>query len=100
MDIFNVLMASGPFWTAWHGGIKHVLLAIMALCALFIILVVMFQPGNSQGISALGGTTETFYGKNKSKTFEHKMKMYTVISGIIFTVLAITFAIIAFFAAN
>ncbi|MBO4251774.1 MAG: preprotein translocase subunit SecG [Clostridia bacterium] len=98
MDIFSLLMASGPFWTAWHNWIKYVLLVIMALCALFIILVVMFQPGNSQGISALGGTTETFYGKNKSKTFEHKMKIYTVISGIIFTILAITFAIIAFFA--
>ena len=84
-----------PFWTVWYGGIQQVLLTIMALCALFIILVVMFQPGNSSGISALGGTTETFLGKNKSKTFEHKMKVYTVISGIVFAVLAIVFAIIA-----
>lgn len=99
MDLFAILMASGPFWTAWHGGIKQTLLALMALCALFIILVVLFQPGNSSGVSALnGGTTETFLGKNKSKTFEHKMKKYTVISGIIFTILAIAFAIIAFFA--
>ena len=95
-----MLMAEGSaFWSAWTGGIKQALLVVMALCALFIILVVMFQPGNSSGVSALnGGTSETFYGKNKSKTFEHKMKVYTVISGIIFTILAITFAIIAFFA--
>ena len=99
MNYFAILLDAGTaFNTAWHGGIKQVLLAVMALCALFIILVVMFQPGNSSGVSALGGTTETFYGKNKSKTFEHKMKMYTVISGIIFTILAIIFAIIAFFA--
>ena len=100
MDLYGILMAaSGPFWTAWHGGIKQTLLALMALCALFIILVVLFQPGNSSGVSAInGGTTETFLGKNKSKTFEHKMKKYTVISGIVFTVLAIAFAIIAFFA--
>lgn len=86
------------FWDVWYGGVQQALLVIMALCALFIILVVLFQPGNSSGVSALGGTTETFLGKNKSKTFEHKMKIYTVISGIVFTVLAITFAIIAFFA--
>ena len=100
MDYLAMLMAEGSaFWSAWTGGIKQVLLVVMALCALFIILVVMFQPGNSSGVSALnGGVSETFYGKNKSKTFEHKMKVYTVISGIIFTVLAITFAIIAFFA--
>lgn len=97
MNFAGILMASGSFWTAWHGGIKQALLAVMAICALFIILVVMFQPGNSSGVSALGGTTETFLGKNKSKTFEHKMKLYTVISGIIFTVLAITFAVIALF---
>lgn len=97
MDIISMLMASGPFWTAWHGGIKQTAIALMALCALFIILVVMFQPGNSSGVSALGGTTETFLGKNKSKTFEHKMKIYTVVSGIVFTVLAIAFAIIALF---
>jgi preprotein translocase subunit SecG len=71
----------------------------MAICALFIILVVLFQPGNSNGIGALGGQTETFLGKNKSKTFEHRMKKLTVISGIIFAILAIAFAVIAFFAA-
>ena len=71
----------------------------MVLCALFIILVVLFQPGNSSGVSALGGTTETFLGKNKSKTFEHKMKKLTVFSGIIFGLLCVAFAIVAYFAA-
>nr|MBO4517804.1 preprotein translocase subunit SecG [Clostridia bacterium] len=99
MGYLSMLMAEGTaFNSAWHGGIKQVLLAIMALCALFIILVVIFQPGNSSGVSALGGTTETFLGKNKSKTFEHKMKLYTVISGIVFAVLAIIFVIFAYFA--
>lgn len=97
--IMNMLMAtSGGFWNAWQ-PIKIVALIIMAICALFIILVVLFQPGNSNGIGALGGQTETFLGKNKSKTFEHRMKKLTVISGIVFAILAIAFAIIAFFAA-
>lgn len=95
--IMNMLMATGGFWNAWQ-PIKIVALIVMAICALFIILVVLFQPGNSNGIGALGGQTETFLGKNKSKTFEHRMRKLTVISGIIFAVLAIAFAIIAFFA--
>ncbi|HCH73563.1 MAG TPA: preprotein translocase subunit SecG [Clostridiales bacterium] len=70
----------------------------MSVCAIFIILVVLFQPGNSSGVSALGGQTETFLGKNRSKTFEHKMKKLTVISGIVFAVLCIAFAIVALFA--
>lgn len=97
MNLSNLLMASGGFWNVWP-IIKIVALVVMAFCALFVILVVMFQPGNSSGVSALGGQTETFLGKNKSKTFEHKMKKLTVISGIVFAVLSIAFAIVALFA--
>lgn len=94
--MMSMLMAGG-FWNVWP-VIKIVALVVMTICALFIILVVLFQPGNSSGISALGGTTETFLGKNKSKTFEHRMKKLTVISSVIFTVLCIAFAIVALFA--
>lgn len=98
MDILNMLMESyGWFWNVWHPYLRIALLIVMGICALFIILVVMFQPGNSSGISALGGQTETFLGKNKSKTFEHKMKKWTVICGVVFAVLCIVFAIIATF---
>ena len=98
MEMLSMLMAGGsPFWTAWHEWIKIIFLVVMAICALFIILVVMFQPGNSSGVGALGGQTETFLGKNKSKTFEHKMKVITVVSSIIFGVLCLAFAIVSFF---
>jgi preprotein translocase subunit SecG len=99
MDMMYMLMASGGFWNVWHGWLKYIALAIMAICAIFVILVVLFQPGNSSGVGALGGQTETFLGKNKSKTFEHRMKKLTVISSIIFGVLCIAFAIVAYFAA-
>ena len=97
MNMMNMLMASGGFWNVWP-IIKIVALVIMAICALFIILVVLFQPGNSSGVGALGGQTESFLGKNKSKTFEHKMKKLTVISGVVFAVLCVVFSIVALFA--
>ena len=93
MGMLTMLMSKD--WTIWHDFIKIPLLIIMAICAIFIILVVIFQPGNSSGISALGGQTETFLGKNKNKTFEHKLRKLTVISSIVFAVLCIVFAIIA-----
>lgn len=97
MNILDMLLVN--FNNIWFGlsgnfGLRGVLLIIMALCALFIILVVLFQPGNSSGVSALGGTTETFLGKNRSKTFEHKMRVITVISGVIMAVLCVVFAIV------
>ncbi|MDY6368019.1 MAG: preprotein translocase subunit SecG [Clostridia bacterium] len=95
MNVMNMMMASsGGFWNAWP-VIKIIALCIMLACALFIILVVLFQPGNSSGISAINGSSETFYSKNKGKTMEHKMKKLTVISGIVFAVLCVVFAIIA-----
>ena len=98
MNLFSMLMAStGGFWNVWP-VIRIIMIVIMALCALFITFVVLFQPGNSTGVSALGGNTETVLGKNKSKTFEHKMRMLTIISSIIFAVLCIAFAIVAHFA--
>ena len=77
--------------------IKIILLVVMILCAVFIICVVLFQPSNSSGVSALGGTTETFVSKNKGKTKESKLKKLTVISAIIFCVFAIIFAILQLF---
>ena len=94
-ELMNMLMAnSGGFWNVWP-ILRIVFVVVMAVCAIFIILVVLFQPGNSSGVGALGGQTETFLGKNKNKTFEHKMKKLTVISGIVFGVLCLAFAIIS-----
>ena len=51
-----------------------------AILAIFIIIVVLIQPGNSNGISALGGNAETFYNKGKGKTIESKLKILTFVS--------------------
>ena len=95
MNMINMLMASGGFWNVWP-VIKIVALVVMVLCALFIILVVLFQPGNSTGIDALGGSSETFFGKNKGRSMESKMKKWTIIVLVILAVLALVFFILQF----
>ena len=97
--MLNMLLASdniGGIFEAFP-VIKIISLVIMLLCAIFIICVVLFQPSNSSGVGALGGTTETFLTKNKGKTNESKLKRLTVISAIIFCVLAVAFAILNLF---
>lgn len=98
-DMLNMLLSGDNI-----GGIfgvfpiiKIILLVIMLLCAIFIICVVLFQPSNSSGVGALGGTTETFLSKNKGKTNESKLKRLTVISAIVFCVVAIVFAVLGLF---
>ena len=48
----------------------------------------------SQGIDALGGSSETFYGKNKGRSIESKLKMWTIICLAVLAVLAIIFFIL------
>ncbi len=76
------------------------LVVIAALLALFLIIVIMIQPSNSNGISALGGQQETFYGKNKGKTLESKLRKLTIISMIILAVFMCAFCAVLFRSGN
>ena len=76
------------------------LVVIATLLALFLIIVIMIQPSNSNGISALGGQQETFYGKNKGKTLESKLRKLTVISMIILAVFMCAFCAVLFRSGN
>ncbi len=75
-------------------AINYTLVVLMAVAALAAVILVMLQPGNSQGIDALGGTSETFYGKNKGRSIESKLKMWTIICLAVLAVLAIVFFIL------
>jgi preprotein translocase subunit SecG len=88
-------MAPGDVGTDTYFIIRVVLLVLIVLCALFMIFVVLIQPGNSSGLGAVSGSSETFLGKNKSKTREGRMKRLTVIVAALFVVLLIVFAVIS-----
>lgn len=53
---------------------------LIVLLALVIIVLVMKQEGNEQGLGAIsGGSSESFFGKNKGKTNEARMNFITKI---------------------
>ncbi len=95
---FTALLASDrpfkPGMETVHNVISIVLLVMMALCAIAAIILVLLQPANSTGIDALGGSSETFFGKNKGKSIEAKMKKWTWICVAILVVCAIAFYVI------
>ena len=74
--------------------VYFVLIVCMAVAAIAAIVLVLLQPGNSQGIDALGGSSETFYGKNKGKSIEAKLKLWTIICLAVLTVLSVVFFIL------
>ena len=77
-----------------HDVLSITLVVLMFVAALASIILVMLQPGNSQGIDALGGSSETFYGKNKGKSTESTLKRLTAACLIVLAVLAVVFFVL------
>ncbi len=71
-----------------------IMIIAMLVAAIAAIVLVLLQPANSSGIDALGGSSETFFGKNKGKSIEEKMKKWTIICLVILAVLSIAFFVL------
>ena len=75
-------------------GLSLTMIILMALSALTAIILILMQPSNSSGIDALGGSSETFFGKNKGKSIEAKMKKWTWICLTVLIIFSIAFYIL------
>lgn len=68
---------------------------LLILISLVLIVVVLMQEGNKQGLGAIGGAAETFLGKSKSKGVEGKLLLITKVAAAAFVVLAIVTTILS-----
>ncbi|MBE5732491.1 MAG: preprotein translocase subunit SecG [Clostridiales bacterium] len=73
--------------------IRVILAVIIALMSIVLIAVVIIQPSASNGVNPITGQSETFYGKNKSRTLEGLLRKLTVILAISIAVLTVLFFI-------
>ncbi|MCM8901575.1 preprotein translocase subunit SecG [Caldicoprobacter algeriensis] len=74
---------------------KNILTALLVLVEVFLIAVVLLQSGRKAGLSgAIAGGAETFFGKNKARSFEGKLQRWTKISAVLFIVIAVVLAIL------
>ena len=73
---------------------------ILVLLALVIIFLVLVQESNQQGISGAisGGSSESFFGKNKGRTDEAKKAFLTKVLAVVFMVLALVTVLVSLFA--
>lgn len=62
---------------------------VLILVSLVLIVAVLMQEGNKQGLGVISGAADTFLGKNKSKSAEGKLLTITKIAAAIFVVIAI-----------
>ena len=66
----------------------------LVLAAIVLIVTVLMQEGNSQGLGSIGGGAETFLGKNKAKSIEGKLELITKVAAGAFVVLALLMVLI------
>ena len=64
-------------------------MALLFIAAIVAIVVVLFQKSNSDGIQGITATSETFFGKNKGRSIESKLKKWAWISLIVIGVLSV-----------
>lgn len=69
--------------------LRIVLTIIFAIDCIALTVVVLMQEGKQQGLGAIAGVADTYWGKNKGRSMEGGMKKATVIMGILFFVLAL-----------
>lgn len=73
------------------GFLKGIVTVIYVIVCLVLIVICLMQSKDNEGASGaiVGGSSSSFYEKNKGKTKEGMLKRWTIILGITFVVLSI-----------
>jgi len=67
--------------------LEYVLMAALLISSIVIIIAVLFQKSNDEGLSGtIAGGSDTFYGRDKSAPTERALFKWTVIASIVFAV--------------
>lgn len=72
-------------------AVQTILTIILMLVSLVMIVSVLLQKGDEDGIAALGGSSsqDSHYGKNKGKTAAGKLASITKASAVVFVALTL-----------
>ena len=69
--------------------LKYVLMVLFVLVCIIATVLVLMQEGRSQGLGAIAGAAESYWGKNKGRSMEGNLVKWTKILTVVFFLLAI-----------
>ena len=69
--------------------LRTILTIIFVIDCIALTVVVLMQEGKSQGLGAIAGAADTYWGKNKGRSMEGGLVKATTIMGVLFFVLAV-----------
>lgn len=75
--------------------IKLILVILILLCAVFMVVAVMMQEGNTNGMTGItGDSSDTFYNRNKGQSMQGRIKKWTVIAASTILVLCLAYLVL------
>ena len=69
--------------------LRTILTILFVIDCIALTVVVLMQEGKSQGLGAIAGAADTFWGKNKGRSMEGGLVKATTVMGVLFFVLAV-----------
>ena len=78
-------------------ALQIVLSIVLIIVAIAIIVLVLLQESKQQGLGAIAGAADSFFGKNKGRTMEAQLEKFTKIAGSVFFVLSLVSALLILF---
>ena len=78
-----------------NSTLQMILTVLDVLVCIALTLLVLVQNGKSEGLGAMAGSSDTFFGMNKGRSLDAKLQKMTVICAVCFFVLTAVLAIFA-----
>lgn len=69
--------------------LRIVLTVIFVIDCIALTVVVLMQEGKQKGLGAISGMADTYWGRNKGRSMEGKLVLFTKIMAVLFMVLAV-----------
>ena len=69
--------------------LRTILTILFVIDCIALTVVVLMQEGKSQGLGAIAGAADTYWGKNKGRSMEGGLVKAPTIRGVLFFVLAV-----------
>ena len=73
--------------------VRIVLFAIIAVCAIIMIVAILFQSEDAGSTETITGVRDSYYAQNKGSSRDGKLKLITIITGIIIFVCAVLYLV-------
>lgn len=69
--------------------LRTILTILFVIDCIALTVAVLMQEGKSQGLGAIAGAADTYWGKNKGRSMEGGLVKATTVMGVLFFVLAV-----------